>query len=122
MTPDALIATYGAAWLEEDEQARLGLLERCWAKDGVYEDPSVRAKGRAALSHHIASVHATYPGARIEVTSGVQGYGQNLRFDWHMRAADGSVAIHGVDFGQIGPDGRLTRITGFFGDMPQPTG
>jgi len=117
MDTDTLIATYEAAWQESNEQARLELLTNCWAENGIYQDPSGRAEGRDALSAHIAGFHKTYPGARIEVTSAVQSYDVNLRFNWHMRMADGTVAVGGVDFGQIAPDGQLARITGFFGDL-----
>ena len=118
MDTDTLIATYEAAWQESDEQARLDLLSKCWAEHGVYEDPSGRAEGRASLSAHIAGFHGAYPGARIEVTSGVQSFGDNLRFNWQMCMTDGSVPVSGVDFGQVAPDGRLARITGFFGEVP----
>jgi hypothetical protein len=31
---------------------------------------------------------------------------------------DGTVALAGIDVGEVGEDGRLRRITGFFGDLP----
>jgi len=34
------------AWSADDPSARLGLLERSWADDGVYQDPRNRAEGR----------------------------------------------------------------------------
>jgi hypothetical protein len=30
---------------------------------------------------------------------------------------DGTVAVAGVDVGELADDGRLRRITGFFGDL-----
>ena len=30
---------------------------------------------------------------------------------------DGTVALKGLDVGEVGDDGRLRRITGFFGEL-----
>ena len=31
---------------------------------------------------------------------------------------DGTVAVSGIDVGELADDGRLRRITGFFGELP----
>jgi SnoaL-like domain len=113
-----MVQTYGAAWLEPDELRRAALLQQCWAEDGLYQDPTGEAAGRAALNAHIGGFHTSQPGARIEITSGVACHHSNIYFKWLMRAGDGSVVVEGVDFGSIGADGRITRITGFFGPPP----
>ena len=118
MDETAVVAAYGAAWLEPDAGERLALLETAWADDGRYEDPTGAAEGRAALSAHIGAFHAARPGARIEITSGVDRHHDVLRFAWRMVAADGSVAVEGIDFGVLAADGRLARIVGFFGPVP----
>jgi hypothetical protein len=35
-----------------------------------------------------------------------------------MYAADGSVALEGMDFGEVDGQGALRRIVGFFGPLP----
>ncbi len=115
---DDTVAAYGAAWNEQDEAARRVLLERSWADDGVYCDPSGRAEGRSALVGHIGGFHARMPGSRIELTSGVDEHDGLLRFAWQMVGPDGAVALDGIDFGELGADGRLERIVGFFGPFP----
>lgn len=115
---DDILEAYGKAWREPDDEARLALLELAWADEGLYQDPSADARGRAALNAHIAGVLETFPGARVEITSGADRHHGKIRFTWHMRLADGTIAIEGVDFGEIGPDGRLTKIIGFFGSAP----
>jgi hypothetical protein len=120
MDVNELVATYGAAWNEPDDAQRRHLLEQAWADDGVYQDPMGRAEGRDALVAHIAGFRATMPGHTIEPASGVDAYGAVLRFAWVMRDDKRDVALEGVDFGQIAPDGRLAAITGFFGPFPEP--
>jgi hypothetical protein len=115
---DTVVATYTRAWAEPDRAARRPLLERCWAVDGVYCDPLGQVTGRDGLDDHIAGFQARQPGARIEVVSGVDEHDGYLRFAWQLRAADGSVALVGTDFGELDGDGVLRRIIGFFGPLP----
>jgi hypothetical protein len=117
-TAAEVVATYAAAWNERDESGRRALLERAWTDDGVYADPTALAEGREALVEHIGGFHARMPGFRIELASGVDGHGGRLRFAWHMVDPQGQVALEGLDFAEQGPDGRLTRIVGFFGLLP----
>lgn len=91
-----------------------------WSDDGVYIDPQTEARGREALSSYIGAVHAKMPGARIEYTSGIARHHAHIHFSWRLVTAESTVALEGVDFGTLGPDGRLCQIVGFFGDLPQP--
>jgi hypothetical protein len=116
----ANVLAYAAAWNEPDAAARLELLERCWADDGAYLDPTVELRGRPALCRHISEVRAARPGARIELLSGVDLHHQVVRFLWRLVRADGSAGATSIDFGEVGGDGRLTRIVGFFGEAPRP--
>lgn len=117
-SPSEVIAAYGAAWNEPDEARRRKLLDASWADGGVYTDPTAHVEGRDALAAHIAAFQRQMPGARIRSTSGVDEHHGRLRFMWAMDGADGKVAVEGIDFGELGPDGRLTRIVGFFGPPP----
>ena len=114
-----IVQTYCAAWGETDAEARSALLETAWADGGVYQDPMGRAEGRTALVAHIGAVQTQFPGAVIAPTSGIDHHNGVLRFNWHMRMADGSVGVAGVDFGTLAADGRLQSITGFFGPLPE---
>ena len=118
MNASEVVAAYGAAWNEPDEGARRKLLEQAWADDAVYCDPTATVAGRDALITHIAGFQQMLPGARIEMTSGVDEHDGWLRFAWSMIDASGATATEGFDVGEIGPDGRLQRIVGFFGPFP----
>ena len=113
-----VIRDYVAAWGETDAAKRRALLERCWGDDALYCDPMSDGRGRDALDSFIAGMHAQQPGARIEMTSGVDQHHNQIRFAWAFIAPDGSRAIEGIDAGEIGPDGRLSRIVGYWGAPP----
>lgn len=113
-----VVTSYGAAWNEPDEDARRKLLNQGWADDGIYCDPTATVSGREALVTHIAGFHQQFPGARIEVASGVDEHDGWLRFAWTMVGADGATIMDGFDVGELAPDGRLRRIVGFFGPFP----
>lgn len=112
------IAAYAKAWNEPDVAARRALLEKAWAPNGVYTDPTAHVEGRDALVQHISGFLSAMPGATIVPTSGVDLHHRHLRFSWRLVKADGSVATEGMDFGVLDPDGRLERIVGFFGPFP----
>jgi SnoaL-like domain len=113
------VMLYMAAWNEPDAATRDNLLEQCWANGGVYADPNAELTGRDALSQHIAKVQANRPGARLEFMSGSDIHHNVLRFEWRLVRADGTFGDTSVDFGEIGPDGRLIKMIGFFGAAPK---
>ncbi|WP_298840057.1 nuclear transport factor 2 family protein [uncultured Roseobacter sp.] len=115
MSVGQLIETYVKAWQAEDATDRADFLAACWHIDGRYQDPGADVNGRDALADHIAGVHKQFPGARIELTSGVSTHHDNFYFAWHLALADGSMLVAGVDFGTLSPDGLIMSICGFFG-------
>ena len=96
MDANEIVSAYGAAWNEPDEVKRAHLLERAWADDGVYQDPTATANGRTALLAHIAGFQATFPGHTIEQTSGLDVTDAGARFAWEMRNGD-DVALEGLE-------------------------
>ena len=118
MDAAGVVAAYGAAWNETDESARRKLLDDAWSDDGVYCDPTVELPGRHALLEHISGFQQSFPGARIENTSGVEDHHGWLRFRWSMVDREGTTVTEGFDVGQLAEDGRLRLIVGFFGPFP----
>ena len=119
MSIDEIVSAYGAAWLERAEEQRRQLLALAWAEDGIYTDPTRHVVGRDALNQAIAAFQQRRPGERIALTSGVDHHHGVVRFAWAWYGADGSTILEGVDFGELASDGRLRRIVGFFGPMPE---
>lgn len=112
-----VIDAYIGAWGEPDRGRRERFLDTAWVEDGTYTDPSAHVVGRIALVDHIGVLHEKFPGARFELTSGIDAHHRQLRFGWRMVLADGKVALEGTDFGELSADGRLHRIVGFFGPL-----
>ena len=112
------VTQYMAAWNEPEATARSALLAQCWSDGGIYVDPGVSLAGRDALNAHIATVQASRPGARVEFMSGIDIHHDVVRFLWRLIRPDGTGGDISIDFGEVGPGGRLLRIVGFFGTAP----
>jgi hypothetical protein len=88
-------------------------LLRAVGDDVEFIDPMKQLVGRDVLAAHIADVRSTYagitfsPGGELDTHNGV------LRAPW-IAELDGAVILRGLDVDDVGPDGRLTRILGFF--------
>ena len=113
-----VVQAYGEAWNTPDEARRRELLDKAWADDGLYVDPVSEGRGRDALMEIIAGFHAQSPGARIDLTSGIDQHHNQIRFAWSFVTPDGKTAIEGIDAGELAQDGRIARIVGFWGAPP----
>jgi hypothetical protein len=113
-----IVDTYLATWNEPDAKRRARLIEQAWADNGRYVDPMLEADGHAALGDMVAGVQAKFPGHRFRRRSGVDTHHDQLRFAWDLVNLDGAVVVAGLDVGALAADGRLQRITGFFGELP----
>jgi hypothetical protein len=112
------VDTYLAMWNEPDSQRRARHIERAWTPDGRYVDPLLEAGGHAALGEMVGGVQAKFPGHRFRRVSGIDTHHDELRFAWELAAPDGAIVVAGIDIGALAPDGRLRRVTGFFGELP----
>jgi hypothetical protein len=110
---------YLAMWNEADPARRAAHIERAWASDGRYVDPLLEAQGPAALSDMVAAVHTQYPGHRFRRVSGIDAHHDQVRFAWELVDPVGGVTAVGIDVGSLGSDGRLQRMAGFFGPLPE---
>lgn len=119
LTPTEAIEQWGAAWAETDEEKRMKIIERMFAEDGIYTDPTSEVKGREALNAHIAASQATPSENTLTMASAVDSHhGTRLRFAWVMKSPDGKVLMEGMDYGELDEDGRIRLIVGFFGPFP----
>lgn len=118
-TIEDTVDTYLGMWNEEDPARRTGLIEAAWSGDGRYADPVQEAVGHEALHAMVDGIHQKLPGHRFVRTSGIDVHHDELRFGRRLEGTDGTVAVEGVDVGAVDGDGRLTRITGFFGPLPE---
>jgi SnoaL-like domain len=115
----ATIDAYLGSLDEADDAKRADLVAQAWAEDGRYTDPLQELNGHAELASMQGVVQHTYPGASFRRTSGIDAHHESVRFDWELVHPDGSLVVAGIDVGRLGPDGKLTSIVGFFGDLPE---
>lgn len=116
--PTTTIDTYVAAFNEPDDDVRAKLVADVWTEDGRHVDPLDDVGGHDAIAAYMAGVQSHYPGHRVERTSGIDTHHDALRFGWRLVGPDGTVIVHAVDVAQLDGDGRLHRVTSFFGDLP----
>jgi len=112
------VEAYLAMWNEPDPARRTALIAEAWTGEAHYADPALEASGPEALREMVAGVQARFPGHRFRRSSGIDAHRAHLRFGWEPVRPDGAVVLAGIDVGELAPDGRLRRITGFFGELP----
>jgi len=117
-TVDTHLAAYG----EPDRERRAELIAQAWAADGRLLDPPLTGEGHGGISAAADVVLEHYPGHRFRRTSAVDAHHDHLRFAWELVGPDDSVVLTGLDVGELADDGRLRRITGFFGDLAPADG
>lgn len=117
MSIEETVATYAAAWDEPDRGRRRAMLEASVTADAVYVDPTVELRGITALVDHIDAVRQRLPGSHLELTTAVDLHHGLGRFGWRRVMGDGTARPDSIDIVEVGGDGRLTRIIGFFGPM-----
>ena len=118
LSPVEVVVAHCAAWNTTDRAERDRLLERVFAADGVYADPTpTYAAGRVALSTTIADFQRQTPGARFKCSAPQTHHGA-MRVSWLLKDGDGKTITQGQDFYELAPNGQIRRITGFFGPPP----
>ncbi len=121
---DEVLLAYSEAWQTPDGASRRDLVERCLAPDASYTDPAYEMHGREAISEHIGrslsgeAYDGAVAGGRIPFSSGADQHHGMLRFTWVLLDPEDRPILEGIDFVELAADGRLQRITGFFGALP----
>ena len=114
-----IVDTYFEAWNEPDADTRRALAEKAWAGDSRYVDPVSDVTGADGFAGMVAGIQEQFVGHSVVRTSAIDQHHDQIRFEWELRAPDGTIVIAGVDYGELAPDGRLQSITGFFGPVAQ---
>lgn len=111
-----LVDRHLGSWSEPDAEVRIELVRQCWQPDGTLADPPLGAEGHDEISALMGTMQEHYPEHRFVRATEVDVHHDTFRVGWELRAPDGAVALAGVDFGLV-EDGRLRRISGFFGEL-----
>jgi hypothetical protein len=106
-----------AAWNEADPSMVRGHLERALASTVEFIDPSVEMHGLDEFEANVHNVHASLPGAEYSRTSGVDSHHGLHRYSWEI-SRDGETVVTGFDVTEVDGAGKVTRVLGFFGPLP----
>ena len=112
------VDTYLAGWNETDETKRADLIEQVWSTDGRLIDPPLAAVGHREIGDMATALQAQFPDHHFRRASGIDTHHDQFRFAWELVSPDGSVALGGIDVGEVAADGSIARVTGFFGELP----
>ncbi len=112
------IDTYLEAYGEADPTKRITLVRQVWAADGVLQDPPMEGAGHDGIAALTDVLHAHFAGHTFRRTSAVDAHHGMARYRWELVGPDGAVALAGMDVAELAPDGKLAKVTGFFGDVP----
>ena len=113
------IDTHLAGYAEADPDRRRELLSAAWATDGVLIDPPLQGDGLEAIIGCGDAVVTHYPGHRFVRTTGIDVHNGIARYGWELRDPSDNKVLDGVDVAETNADGRLVRIVGFFGSLPE---
>ncbi len=109
---------YMAMWNEPDPVARRRHLDFAVADDVVFCDPANFHIGRDALERNATALHAEEPDYEYQVASGFDHHHDRYRYAWQI-VKHGEVVLKGMDVTTVDEHGKLQRIDGFFGPLPQ---
>lgn len=113
------IDTHLAGYAEPDRQRRQDQLTAAWTADGVLIDPPLEGSGIDAIIGCAEAVVANYPGHRFVRSSGIDTHHNISRYGWQLQDADNNPVLEGTDIAETDDNGRLVRIVGFFGPLPE---
>ena len=112
-TIDTWIEAYG----EPDAARRKELIGRVWSADGRLVDPPLEGSGHAGINDMADALQTQFPGHTFRRTSRIDGHHNFARYEWAMVAPDGTAVLSGLDVVEVGDDGTLRRVVGFFGPL-----
>lgn len=117
----ATVAAYFSMWNETDPARRRALVERVWTADAESMDPITHVRGWAAIDGFVASLQQAYPDHLVALDGTVDAHHDWARFRWRITTPAGAGFLQGIDCVQLGPDGRIARLIGFFDSaLPPP--
>jgi len=115
---ETTIDTYLAAYSEPDPATRRPLLEQAFVSGGKLIDPPLDGEGHEGISDMMTAVLQHYAGHTFRRVSGIDEHHGFVRYGWELQAPDGAVALTGLDVAEVDTDGRLARVVGFLGPLP----
>ena len=112
--------TYAAAFNTNDPAEQRQLITRCFVEDGMIISNFEELVGHEAILAMIARFRRERPHDRAVLTSGIEQHHNLFRFTSLVITPEGNRYNEVLDIGEVGTDGRITRIITFYGPLPAP--
>lgn len=112
------LATMLSAWNERDLAAIRGHLDACLAPDVVFADPDNLIRGVEEFEAMVNTFREKIPNAVCAHTSGFNSHHNRYRYNW-LVSSDGQALVAGMDVVELDANGRVARVDGFFGPVPE---
>jgi len=106
------------AWNEADEGERRRLLGRSITDEAQLLDSTGDWRGVDGFAERISRYHTLAPGTRVVPSSGVDAFGNFMRYSWKIVDPQGHDVLEGLDVVERADDRRLRRILMFHGPLP----
>lgn len=108
-----------AAWNEHDPVKMRQLVEAALTKDVAFTDPNYQIVGIDAFLEQMEEFRRTEGKAKLVPTTGVDMHHDRARYGWAVLREDGS-RFDGFDAVALDlAQGKICRIDGFFGPLPE---
>ena len=104
---------------EPDSSKRAAIVAEAWTPAGRWVDPPFAGEGHEAINDMVDAIYQQFPDHRFRRASGVDAHHDSLRIGWELVSPGGDVALAGTDVAIVDEGGRLARVTGFFGPLPE---
>ena len=118
-TLTAAVDTNLAAYGNPDPPSRRDQLDTAWRPDGQLVDPPLDGAGVEGIDALMAAVQSQFSGHTFRRTSALDTHHGFARYSWALVGPDGQVAVEGLDVAEFDDTGRLARIVGFMGPLPE---
>lgn len=113
-TARAAVAGFLELWNATDPAERRRAIERTYADDGCFSDPTAQVVGHDAIEEHAVGTMAIFEGRTFALVGEPDPHHDRVLFRWQMLAPDGTVELNGLDVAHLAADGRFADTTGFF--------
>jgi len=107
-----------AMWNERELETVRGYIEEIFSEEVIFIDPANSIVGHDAFEAMVREFRARFPEADLAHSSGFDQHHGLVRYHWEIHQA-GKLLIEGFDVTEIGSDGRVSRVEGFFGPIPK---
>ena len=107
-----------AMWNEHDLSKVRGVIDEIFSEDVIFIDPANSIVGREAFEKMVREFRTRFPSAVCSNVSGFDTHHGLYRYHWEIHQGD-ELLLSGFDVTQIDPDGRVSRVEGFFGSIPE---